>query len=420
MAPQKSAVLGQNVQTEQVSSQKLQRHQQTAKSRSNNNNNNSSNNKKTKQQPIASNKEQQQAPEQAPLNKNIALGTTNTNGLSKVVDSSGAGKQQEPKSPQVAERKTIKNKQQTNNNNNVPSTDNENLNLTSKSIKIVPVAPSITTSVNKQSQFEDEDNIDAGIELDGSSNSGSSVKDISEDHLKSSSASPVMSSQTSNGVSPNLNTSLNNQQVVNSEPAAVLCTSVSETPKKLSVTKQQLAEARQVIDADEQQLQSKLESKQRKSVDSPGSATSGDKKTSSTITASGDSTATDKSGLYRRKFSSQSSQDGHSASVCKVCEQHVYQMERLLAEKSLYHKQCFRCHQCRIQLRVDNYSSHEGEVYCKIHHRQLFQPQVKLDTDDDSNSVANSSKYHLGLSHLLMLHVIVAFHRMFVWFDGSN
>lgn len=80
-------------------------------------------------------------------------------------------------------------------------------------------------------------------------------------------------------------------------------------------------------------------------------------------------------------------------SMCKFCNNHVYQMERMLAEKSLYHKKCFRCHQCKIQLQINSYASHEGQVYCKAHHRQIIQPAVKVDNENDVDIVAKSSKY---------------------------
>ncbi|CAG2162779.1 unnamed protein product, partial [Oppiella nova] len=73
-------------------------------------------------------------------------------------------------------------------------------------------------------------------------------------------------------------------------------------------------------------------------------------------------------------------------SICKVCSKHVYQMEKIKAEKSVFHKQCFRCKECNKQLNVDNYSSHEGQLYCMPHFKQLFQPKAKFDTEDQTKS----------------------------------
>jgi hypothetical protein len=231
------------------------------------------------------------------------------------------------------------------------------------------------TVLAKQISTEEQDDIDAGIELDGSSNSGSSVKDLNEDPIKSASVSPIMAQ--SNLVNENRN---GTKHAVENAPieqlAGSLCTDIPLGKKVGTTTKQQLAANQQVIDADEQSLQQRLQSKQRKSsVQSNTSNTS-----SSTRLMNGGNS---------------NGQLGNppSPAICKVCEQHVYQMERMVAEKAVYHKSCFRCYQCKTQLRVDNYSSHEGQVYCKAHHRQIFQPQVKLDNEDDVDIVTKSSKY---------------------------
>lgn len=264
----------------------------------------------------------------------------------------------------------------------------------------------------KQISNDETDEIDAGIELDGSSYSGSSVKDISEDQLKSASVSPVMAqtnlvNETSTKLAADI-TSI--EQVTGS-----LCSAPS---RKTSASKQELAAIQQVIEADEQLLQQKLREKQLRksnsqsqdgsetqtsssgkdsarttgSIEKPSASGSASNLTTLNMSKSDRKSASESTAKPRRRFSAQSSLDNQENSLCKVCEQHVYQMERMMAEKSLYHKRCFRCYQCKIQLRVDNYSSHEGQVYCKAHHRQIFQPQVKLDNDEDVDIVAKSSK----------------------------
>ncbi|TRY75443.1 hypothetical protein TCAL_08369 [Tigriopus californicus] len=65
--------------------------------------------------------------------------------------------------------------------------------------------------------------------------------------------------------------------------------------------------------------------------------------------------------------------------VCKICGKEPYVVERLVAEKSWWHKNCFRCKQCNKILTLDTYMSHEGVIYCKPHHRELFQPKVVKD-----------------------------------------
>lgn len=51
-------------------------------------------------------------------------------------------------------------------------------------------------------------------------------------------------------------------------------------------------------------------------------------------------------------------------------------MEQIKAERSIWHKNCFRCNECNKQLNVDTYQSHEGTVYCKPHFKSLFAPKA--------------------------------------------
>lgn len=63
------------------------------------------------------------------------------------------------------------------------------------------------------------------------------------------------------------------------------------------------------------------------------------------------------------------------AKECKVCGKEPYQVERLVAEKASWHKNCFRCKECKKILTLDTYASHQGVIYCKPHHKELFQPK---------------------------------------------
>lgn len=57
---------------------------------------------------------------------------------------------------------------------------------------------------------------------------------------------------------------------------------------------------------------------------------------------------------------------------CKVCEKTVYVMDQLMADGAAYHKSCFKCNHCKGTLKLSNYSSLEGVLYCKPHFEQLF------------------------------------------------
>nr|AFK42620.1 unknown [Lotus japonicus] len=57
----------------------------------------------------------------------------------------------------------------------------------------------------------------------------------------------------------------------------------------------------------------------------------------------------------------------------KACEKTVYPVDQLSADGTSYHKACFRCSHCKGTLKLSNYSSMEGVLYCKPHYEQLFQ-----------------------------------------------
>ncbi|XP_018798989.1 PREDICTED: uncharacterized protein LOC108975136 isoform X2 [Bactrocera latifrons] len=71
---------------------------------------------------------------------------------------------------------------------------------------------------------------------------------------------------------------------------------------------------------------------------------------------------------------------------CHLCTKPVYKMEEIKAEKSIYHKNCFRCRECNRQLKVDNYQSHEGVLYCMVHFKVLFFPKYVEDREAYSPS----------------------------------
>ncbi|KAG7021474.1 LIM domain-containing protein WLIM1, partial [Cucurbita argyrosperma subsp. argyrosperma] len=64
---------------------------------------------------------------------------------------------------------------------------------------------------------------------------------------------------------------------------------------------------------------------------------------------------------------------------CKTCDKTVYLVDQLTADSKVYHKACFRCHHCNNTLRLFNYSSFEGVLYCKPHFDQLFKMTGSLE-----------------------------------------
>ncbi|KAL1130892.1 hypothetical protein AAG570_012133 [Ranatra chinensis] len=75
--------------------------------------------------------------------------------------------------------------------------------------------------------------------------------------------------------------------------------------------------------------------------------------------------------------------DAQGTAVCKSCGKTVFVMEQIKAERAVWHKNCFRCKTCNKQLTVDIYSSHEGELYCKPHFKELFKPKAVVDAEEE-------------------------------------
>lgn len=71
--------------------------------------------------------------------------------------------------------------------------------------------------------------------------------------------------------------------------------------------------------------------------------------------------------------------------TCAKCSRPVYAMERVKAEKRVWHKECFRCVQCNKQLTVETYQSDHTTLYCKPHFKHLFEPKP-VDGDDETDA----------------------------------
>ncbi|XP_057963837.1 LIM domain-containing protein WLIM1-like [Malania oleifera] len=64
---------------------------------------------------------------------------------------------------------------------------------------------------------------------------------------------------------------------------------------------------------------------------------------------------------------------------CMACQKTVYLVDRLTADNRIFHKACFRCHHCRGTLKLGNFNSFEGVLYCRPHFDQLFKRTGSLD-----------------------------------------
>ncbi|XP_049881776.1 uncharacterized protein LOC126377844 isoform X2 [Pectinophora gossypiella] len=77
--------------------------------------------------------------------------------------------------------------------------------------------------------------------------------------------------------------------------------------------------------------------------------------------------------------------DVESNPKCEMCTRPVYAMERVKAERRVWHKECFRCVQCNKQLTVETYQSDHTTLYCKPHFKQLFEPKP-VEGEDEADA----------------------------------
>ncbi|KAK1417556.1 hypothetical protein QVD17_26685 [Tagetes erecta] len=64
---------------------------------------------------------------------------------------------------------------------------------------------------------------------------------------------------------------------------------------------------------------------------------------------------------------------------CAACDKTVYLVDKLVANHRVYHKACFRCHHCNRTLKLSDFNSFDGVVYCKPHFDQLFKRTGSLE-----------------------------------------
>uniref|UniRef100_A0A8C6VNT2 LIM domain containing 2 n=1 Tax=Naja naja TaxID=35670 RepID=A0A8C6VNT2_NAJNA len=65
--------------------------------------------------------------------------------------------------------------------------------------------------------------------------------------------------------------------------------------------------------------------------------------------------------------------------TCNACQKTVYPMERLVADKFVFHNYCFCCKHCHTKLSLGSYAALHGEFYCKPHYQQLFKSKGNYD-----------------------------------------
>ncbi|XP_028123897.1 LIM domain-containing protein WLIM1-like isoform X3 [Camellia sinensis] len=78
---------------------------------------------------------------------------------------------------------------------------------------------------------------------------------------------------------------------------------------------------------------------------------------------------------------------------CVGCSMTVYPIEKVSVNGSAYHRSCFKCSYGGCTISPSNYIAHEGKLYCKHHHIQLFREKgnySQLEGDLEKESALDS------------------------------
>jgi len=80
--------------------------------------------------------------------------------------------------------------------------------------------------------------------------------------------------------------------------------------------------------------------------------------------------------------------------ICPVCSQTVYPNDEVrISENLILHKTCFRCSQCNKVLQNTNFSTYEGDYYCKPHFMSLFKARGKYDDLAATSSLSTTMRH---------------------------
>merc|ERR1712087_851293 len=75
---------------------------------------------------------------------------------------------------------------------------------------------------------------------------------------------------------------------------------------------------------------------------------------------------------------------------CAICQDPVYQNDRLDLGKFILHEQCFRCLKCGLKLTNSNFATYGDALLCKPHYHQLFQ------TKGNYSELARTGRYSIS------------------------
>lgn len=85
----------------------------------------------------------------------------------------------------------------------------------------------------------------------------------------------------------------------------------------------------------------------------------------------------------------------HGGDKCCICSKTVYAMEKIEADKNIYHKSCFKCTVCECTLNEDNYTLENGNLFCFIHSTKTPVSPAKSNASSQKSPVKGLQSIHI-------------------------
>jgi hypothetical protein len=57
-----------------------------------------------------------------------------------------------------------------------------------------------------------------------------------------------------------------------------------------------------------------------------------------------------------------------NTNICEYCKKKVYQKEGIYLKNIWFHQSCFRCKECNLKLRIENYYIVNKQLFCSKHY----------------------------------------------------
>jgi len=96
-----------------------------------------------------------------------------------------------------------------------------------------------------------------------------------------------------------------------------------------------------------------------------------------------------------------------SLDLCLICRSPIHQLEKVLGDGKVFHKNCFKCKECFVSLTVPNFVLFNGSIYCKPHAKILKNKQIEEDNQNSSSEeLKQSTDMDSGSFKNIRLHII--------------